>query len=54
MRSEGYAFPTPDELNPKKTAAPVSKDPNVVSSQQEADDIAKGGVDYAESRFFGF
>ncbi|XP_039267687.2 signal transducing adapter molecule 2-like isoform X1 [Styela clava] len=41
MRSEGTEFPTPEELNPKKKAAPVSKDPNVVSSQQEADDIAK-------------
>lgn len=42
MRSEGVEFPTPDDVNPKKTAAPVSKDPNVVSSQQEAEDIAKG------------
>ena len=29
---------------PKSNPAPVSKDPNVVSTQQEEDDIAKGGL----------
>lgn len=42
MRSEGIEFPTEEEIKPQKKSAPVSKDPNVVSSQQEADDIAKG------------
>lgn len=38
LKSEGHSF-TADET--PKTTQPVSKDPNVVSSQQEEDDIAK-------------
>lgn len=39
LKKEGHEFADPDST-PKKTAA-VSKDPNVASSQQEEDDIAK-------------
>lgn len=39
LRSEGHDFSEP--LQPVKKEAPLSKDPNVVSSQQEEDDIAK-------------
>jgi signal transducing adaptor molecule len=44
QRGEGIEFPDTDESESgtkKKKAETVSKDPNVVSSQQEADDIAK-------------
>jgi signal transducing adaptor molecule len=40
MKSEGHDF-TDSSVVTKKAAAPVSKDPNVVASQQEEDDIAK-------------
>ena len=40
LRQEGYDFSAPSTDRPK--AAPVSNNPNVVSSQQEEDDIAKG------------
>lgn len=39
LRSEGHDFSDPS-VTPKREA-PVSKDPNVVSSQQEEEDIAK-------------
>lgn len=39
LRSKGYDFSEPQ--TGKKRAEPLSKDPNVVSSQQEEDDIAK-------------
>ena len=45
QRGEGIEFPDSDESDTgtkKKKTEQVSKDPNVVSSQQEADDIAKG------------
>lgn len=44
QRGEGIEFPDADESDngpKKKKTEQVSKDPNVVSSQQEADDIAK-------------
>jgi len=44
QRGEGIEFPDSDESDTgpkKKKTEQVSKDPNVVSSQQEADDIAK-------------
>jgi len=45
QRGEGIEFPDSDESDTgskkKKQTEQVSKDPNVVSSQQEADDIAK-------------
>lgn len=40
MKAEGLDF-TDSASQPTKTQAPLSKDPNVVSSQQEEDDIAK-------------
>lgn len=39
LKAEGYDFIDHSTAVPK--AAPISKDPNVVSSQQEEDDIAK-------------
>lgn len=39
LEGEGYDFTDHSTAAPK--AAPISKDPNVVSSQQEEDDIAK-------------
>ena len=45
QRGEGIEFPDSDESesgSKKKKPETTSKDPNVVSSQQEADDIAKG------------
>lgn len=39
LKSEGHDFT--DNTTPPKTAVTFSKDPNVVSSQQEQDDIAK-------------
>lgn len=40
LKSEGLDF-SDTSSQPVKTPAPLSKDPNVVSSQQEQDDIAK-------------
>jgi signal transducing adaptor molecule len=40
LKSEGHDF-TDSSVVTKKPAAPLSKDPNVVASQQEEDDIAK-------------
>lgn len=40
LRSEGQDF-TDTTGTPAKTVAPLSNDPNVVSSQKEQDDIAK-------------
>lgn len=40
LKAEGLDF-TDTASQPTKTQAPLSKDPNVVSSQQEEDDIAK-------------
>lgn len=40
LKAEGLDF-TDSSSQPTKTQAPLSKDPNVVSSQQEEDDIAK-------------
>lgn len=40
LKAEGLDF-TDSGSQPTKTPAPLSKDPNVVSSQQEEDDIAK-------------
>lgn len=44
LRGDGMDFPEEDEDDPSKAKKkePVSTDPNTVSSQQEADDIAKG------------
>jgi len=42
LRGDGIEFPADDEDEAKKPKEPVSNDPNVVSSQQEADDIARG------------
>ena len=45
LRGEGMQFPEEDESDPqarKTSQAPVSTNPDAVSSQQEADDIAKG------------
>lgn len=39
LKSDGLDFS--DVLSPAPKAQPLSKDPNVVSSQQEEDDIAK-------------
>lgn len=39
LKAEGYDFTDHSPVVPKP--APISKDPNVVSSQQEEDDIAK-------------
>ena len=41
LKQEGYDFSASQAPVPK-TTPPVSNDPNVVSSQQEEDDIAKG------------
>lgn len=40
LRKEGTDFADPDST-PAKSASPASKDPNVVQTQQEEDDIAK-------------
>lgn len=40
LKAEGLDF-TDSSSQPTKAQAPLSKDPNVVSSQQEEDDIAK-------------
>lgn len=40
LKADGLDF-TDSSTQPPKTQAPLSKDPNVVSSQQEEDDIAK-------------
>lgn len=39
LKKEGFDFVDHSQSTPKQT--PISKDPNVVSSQQEEDDIAK-------------
>ena len=45
LRGEKMEFPdAEDDVPESKNKAVVSKDPNVVSSQQEADDIAKGVI----------
>nr|CAB3266633.1 signal transducing adapter molecule 1-like [Phallusia mammillata] len=43
LRGDGMEFPEDDDTDPSKSKRkePVSTDPNSVSSQQEADDIAK-------------
>ena len=40
LKQEGYDFSSSSSQTPKP--APVSNNPDVVSSQQEEDDIAKG------------
>ena len=43
LRGEGIDFPETDEYDtPKKPSQPLTTNPDAVSSQQEADDIAKG------------
>ena len=41
MKKEGMDFSSSSDEATKKRVAAVPKDPNVVSSQQEEDDIAK-------------
>ena len=42
LRAEGLEFPNTEDDTPTKKKIEMSTNPDEVSSQQEADDIAKG------------
>ena len=44
LRAQKMDFPDTEDENPSKKKAEVSTNPDVASSQQEADDLAKGKV----------